>query len=239
MYAVILAGGLATRLRPITERVPKSLVSVAGRPFVDYQLELLARAGVTKVLLCIGHLGQQIRDHCGDGARYGLRVAYAEDGPTQRGTGGALRNAAPLLPEVFFVLYGDAYLRCSYREIWTSFSKATTRGLMTVYENHNQYDRSNVLLEGNRVSLYVKSGRTPNMTFIDYGLSLFRKDVLAEAPSVTTFDLIDIHQSLIRKRELLAYLIHTRFYEVGSPAGLQEFDRLVREGSVVPGRVSV
>lgn len=230
MVVVILAGGLATRLRPLTEKIPKSLVPVAERPFIDYQLELLARSGVTDVLLCIGHLGEQVRDHCGSGARYGLRLAYREDGPTPRGTGGAILNAAPVLPETFFVLYGDSYLPCPYSKIWASFMEANAPGLMAVYQNRNQYDRSNVVVEGDRVAVYDKSGRTPNMTHIEYGLSIFRKTVLAEAPAVPAFDVSALHEGLIAKGELLAHEVNQRFYEVGSPEGLVEFDHLIRSG---------
>lgn len=230
MVVVILAGGLATRLRLLTEKIPKSLVPVAGRPFIDYQLDLLARSGVTDVLLCIGHLGEQIRNHCGDGTRYGLHLAYSVDGPTPRGTGGALLNAAPLLPEQFCVLYGDSYLPCPYGDIWAFFMEANAPGLMTVYKNRNQYDRSNIVVEGGRVAVYDKSGAISNMHYIDYGLSVFRKAALAKAPAVGAFDVSALHQALIANSELLAYEVTQRFYEVGSPEGLAEFDRLVRSG---------
>lgn len=233
MQAVILAGGVGTRLRPITEKIPKSLVPVAGRPFIDYQLELLASSGVRDVLLCIGVHGDQIRAHCGDGVRYGLRLMYSEDGPVPRGTGGALLRATPVLPEMFFVLYGDSYLLCPYAEIWSFFAGARSPGLMTVYENRNQYDRSNVVVEGNRVAVYDKSGATANLRYIDYGLSLFRKDALARVPAREACDMSELHQALIARGELLAYPVQTRFYEIGSPAGLQEFDELVRKGAVV------
>ena len=307
MFVVILAGGLATRLRPLTEKIPKSLVPVAGRPFIDYQLELLAHAGVADVLLCIGYLGEQIREHCGDGTRYGLRILYSDDGPEPRGTGGALMQARPLLPEQFFVMYGDSYLRCPYQDIWEAFSRATSPGLMTVYENENAYDRSNVVVAEGRVVVYDKTGVTPNMRHIDYGLSVFRKEVLSYAPPPSfaggpgrepgdegeegaprslggggqaptsapgfggqvggpkvprshqaewdvaghlvpralargapqaAFDVSELHRAFIARGELLAYEVHTRFYEVGSPAGLQEFERLVRSGELARAEVS-
>lgn len=233
MVVVILAGGLATRLRPLTEKIPKSLVLVGGRTFIDYQLELLARSGVTDVLLCIGVYGDQIRAHCGDGSRYGLRITYSDDGPEPRGTGGALLHARALLPERFFIMYGDSYLLCPYRDIWETFTRATSQGLMTVYENRNAYDRSNVVVEGGRVVVYDKIGVTSNMRYIDYGLSLFRQEVFQFAPPEAAFDLAALHRMLIARGELLAYEVPTRFYEIGSPAGLQEFDELVRKGAVV------
>ena len=111
----ILAGGLATRLRPITEKIPKSLVDVAGEPFIVRQLDYLFRQRVRDVVLCIGYLGEMIEAVVGDGSRFGLRVSYSIDGPILLGTGGALRRAAPLLGEAFFVLYGDSYLPVDYR----------------------------------------------------------------------------------------------------------------------------
>lgn len=232
VQCVILAGGLATRLRPLTEKIPKSLLPVAGKPFVDYQLELLAQSGVTDVLLCIGYLGDHIRAHCGDGSRYGVRIAYSEDGPTLRGTGGSLRKASPLLGDQFFVTYGDSYLQCAYADIWRYFAARPERGLLTVYQNQNQFDRSNVVVDGPLVRAYDKAHPTPDMTAIDYGLSVFTRSALDFLPAVGPSDLGDLNQALVARRELLAYAVPTRFYEIGSAAGLQEFDGLVREGLV-------
>src|SRR5271163_370338 len=115
MFAVaILAGGLATRMRPVTERIPKSMIEVAGRPFIEHQLELLQAENVKNVVLCVGHLGEMIQAHIGDGKRFGLSVSYSFDGERLLGTGGALRRALPLLGHDFFVLYGDSYLDISY-----------------------------------------------------------------------------------------------------------------------------
>lgn len=232
MQCVILAGGLATRLRPLTEKIPKSLLSVAGKPFIDYQLALLARSGVTDVLLCIGYLGEWIREQCGDGGRYGVRIAYSEDGPILLGTGGSLRKASPLLGDQFFVLYGDSYLQCAYVDIWRYFISRPERGLLTVYENRNQFDASNVVVEGALVGAYDKAHPTPEMTAIDYGLSVFNRSALDMLPAGRPSDLGELNSALIARRELLAYAVPTRFYEIGSPAGLQEFDRLVRAGLV-------
>src|SRR5690349_19498755 len=121
--AAILAGGLATRLRPITEKIPKSLVEVAGKPFIDHQLTLLQIKGFKRVVLCLGHLGEQVAEVVGDGRRWGLTVEYSYDGPVQLGTAGALRQARSLLGEVFWALYGDSYLNFNYRAVSEYFER--------------------------------------------------------------------------------------------------------------------
>src|SRR5258708_3077419 len=113
----ILAGGLATRLRPVTETIPKALVEVAGKPFILRQLDYLREQGVSRVVLCVGFLGEQIRAVVGDGTALGLSVSYSQDWPTLMGTGGALRQAPPLLEFQFLVLYGDSYLAIDFASV--------------------------------------------------------------------------------------------------------------------------
>src|ERR1700723_2915118 len=144
MPAVILAGGLATRLRPITDRIPKARIELAGHPFLWHQLQLLKHGGVRQVVLLVGHLGENIRQHFGDGAELGIRIDYSSDGPKLLGTAGAIRQALPLLPEQFFVLYGDSYLPCNYQAVEDAFQQSSLPGLMTVYRNEGLYDSSNV-----------------------------------------------------------------------------------------------
>src|SRR3990167_11349183 len=119
---VILAGGLATRLHPVTHTIPKSLVEVNGEPFVAHQLRLLKRNGFNKVIMCIGHLGQNVIEFVGDGSCFGLHVSYSLDGQTLLGTAGAIKKALPLLEKYFFVLYGDSYLPCDYLSVQNYFS---------------------------------------------------------------------------------------------------------------------
>ena len=165
----MLAGGLATRLRPITHSVPKALVEVAGRPFIDHQLALLARHGVRRVVLCLGYLGEQVVGHVGDGSRFGLHVGYSHDGDRLLGTGGALRRALPLLGDTFWVLYGDSYMDIDYRSILNTFLGRDLLGLMTVLRNDNRWDSSNVVFRAGRLLRYDKHHRGSDMTHIDYG----------------------------------------------------------------------
>ncbi|MBE3064858.1 MAG: NTP transferase domain-containing protein, partial [Spirochaetes bacterium] len=140
----ILAGGLATRLWPITERIPKSLVEVAGRPFAVHQIELLRRHGLTDIVFLVGHLGEMVRDELGDGSRWGVRLQYVFDGPTLLGTGGAIRRALSRLGDPFFTIYGDSYLDCDYGAVERAFLESGRGGLMTVCRNDDQWDHSNV-----------------------------------------------------------------------------------------------
>ncbi|HET9129850.1 MAG TPA: sugar phosphate nucleotidyltransferase, partial [Terriglobia bacterium] len=174
MPAVILAGGLATRLRPLTETIPKSLVEVAGHPFLWHQLQLLKRHGIRHVVLAVGYLGEQIQNSFGDGSQLGIQLDYSFDGPELLGTAGAIRRAMGLLPERFFVLYGDSYLTCDYSAVEASFRQSNLPGLMTVYRNDDRYDRSNVTYDGSRILRYEKQEHHSDMHYIDYGLSAFQ-----------------------------------------------------------------
>jgi N-acetyl-alpha-D-muramate 1-phosphate uridylyltransferase len=218
----ILAGGLARRLGGMAERTPKSLVDVAGRPFVAHQLELLRRNGVDDVVLCVGHLGEQIQDAVGNGLAYGVRVGYSFDGQRALGTGGAVRQALPQLGPAFFVLYGDSYLECDYASVAAAFERSGRDGLMTVLRNDDRWDRSNVQYEGDRVVRYDKVNRIPRMHHIDYGLGVFTAGAFDRYPEGSAFDLAAVYQDLIAGDRLAAFEVANRFYEIGTPEGLAE-----------------
>ncbi len=228
----ILAGGLATRLRPITEKVPKLLVEVAGEPFFSHQLRLLKAAGLKRVVLCVGHLGEMIVDQYGDGAQWGVRIDYSFDGPKLLGTGGALIRALPLLGDSFYVLYGDSYLPIDYLKVGRSFIDSGKAGLMTVFENHEQFDASNVWYEAGRIRVYDKKNKDPRMHHIDYGLGLLHASALAPYPRDGVVDLAAVYGDLVRRNELAGYDVGSRFYEIGSHAGLNELDQLLRSGAL-------
>ena len=227
----ILAGGLATRLRPITEKIPKSLIPVAGKPFLAHQLELLRARGIGRAVLCVGYLGEMIQREFGDGSAFGLRLDYAFDGPKLLGTGGALRRALPLLGKEFFVLYGDSYLPVEYRPIAEFFRRSGKLGCMTVYRNEGRYDTSNVVFRDGSVVVYDKKNRLPEMRHIDYGLSLFQATVFNAYPADKPFDLAEVMGKLVREKQLAGYEVHERFYEIGSPAGLTELEKLLQGGT--------
>jgi NDP-sugar pyrophosphorylase family protein len=217
----ILAGGLATRLHPLTETVPKALLPVAGRPFIHWQLALLAQQGVTEVVLCAGHLGEQIRSAVGDGRGFGVTVRYSFDGAALLGTGGALKRALPMLGNAFFVLYGDSYLRCSFPAAQSAYEARAAPGLMTVFCNEDRLEKSNVLFRNGWVLEYDKRSPHPYMRHIDYGLSILSTQALQRSPTSTAFDLADLYHELATRRELAALTVAERFYEIGSIAGIE------------------
>jgi N-acetyl-alpha-D-muramate 1-phosphate uridylyltransferase len=223
----ILAGGLATRLHPLTERLPKSLLPVAGRPFIFHQLELLRSQGLRRVVLCVGHLGQQIEAAVGDGGRFGLAVDYSYDGESLRGTGGALRAALPLLGSTFFVLYGDSYLPCSFDSVRRAYETAHRPALMTILRNDNRWDRSNVAVRDDGSIEYSKDPTRSDLTCIDFGLSVLSAQVLQRYPGSEYLDLSGIWRDLSGARELAAFEVHERFYEIGSKQGIVETEEFL------------
>ena len=223
----ILAGGLATRLRPITEKIPKSLVPVAGRPFLAHQLEMLHARGLSHAVLCIGFLGEMIQREFGDEA-FGIKLDYSFDGEKLLGTGGAIKRALPKLGEKFFILYGDSYLPIPYAPVAEFFHRSGKPGLMTVYRNEGLYDTSNVVFADGEIKIYDKKSRLPEMRHIDYGLSLFKSSVFAAYPADEKFDLAEVMGQLVRKKQLAGYEVLERFYEMGSPAGLAELETILK-----------
>lgn len=227
----ILAGGLATRLRPITEKIPKSLVPVAGRPFLAHQLELLHARGIRRAVLCIGYLGEMIQRDFG-GEKYGVKLEYSFDGPKLLGTGGAIKRALPMLGEEFFVLYGDSYLPIEYAPIAEFFHSSGKPGLMTVFRNEGKFDTSNVVFADGEIKVYDKKNKSPEMKYIDYGLSLFKASVFDSYSADQIFDLAEVMGKLVREKQLAGYEVRERFYEIGSPAGLAELEMLLTSKSL-------
>jgi NDP-sugar pyrophosphorylase family protein len=226
----ILAGGLATRLRPLTETIPKSLVEINGQPFVWHQLRLLRRNGASRVVLCVSYLGEQVRESVGDGREFGLHVDYSFDGSTLLGTGGAIKRALPLLGESFFVLYGDSYLPIDLSAVEAAFCASGKAGLMTVHSNEGQWDSSNVEFAGGRIVAYDKKVRTERMRHIDYGLGAFRSAAFDRVPDGKHWDLAVVYQELLRAGELAAFEAPHRFYEIGSFGGIEELSAYLRQG---------
>jgi NDP-sugar pyrophosphorylase family protein len=223
----ILAGGLATRLRPVTETIPKALIEIAGEPFLAHQLRLLSRNGIERAVLCVGYLGEQIRDYAGDGNAFGLKVEYAFDGPQLLGTAGAIKRALPLLGEEFFVIYGDSYLPCDYGAVARAFADSGQPALMTVFRNQGQWDASNVEFSEGRILAYDKAHRTPRMQHIDYGLGAFHRSAFDGVPEHQPHDLEAVYQDLLQHDKLAAWESPQRFYEIGSAKGIAELTELL------------
>jgi NDP-sugar pyrophosphorylase family protein len=222
---LILSGGLATRLRPITETVPKALVEINGEPFIAHQLRLLHSQGIERAVIACGYLGEMIQSYVGDGRSFGVNVEFSFDGPRLLGTAGAIKKALPMLGEAFYVLYGDSYLPCDYHAVQSEFLRSRRTALMTVYRNDDLWDRSNVEYHDGRIIAYDKQNRTPQMRHIDYGLGVFNKLAFESVPQNQSFDLSKLYRTLLEQGKLAAFEVSQRFYEVGSFEGLEEMRR--------------
>jgi NDP-sugar pyrophosphorylase family protein len=227
-------GGLGTRVRPLTENTPKALLLIRGEPFISHQLRLLRSRGIEQVVLCVGYLGEQIRDFVGDGDDFGLKVDYSWDGPIALGTAGALRRAVPKLSEAFFAMYGDSYLPCDFGAVEDAFRTSGKLALMTVFHNAGKWDSSNVEFGEGRILAYNKEYRTARMCHIDYGLGVFMSSVFDDLPDKPC-DLATIYQELLLQGTLAAFEVAERFYEAGSFEGirsLSEFLSITDKGQV-------
>jgi N-acetyl-alpha-D-muramate 1-phosphate uridylyltransferase len=235
MQCVLLAGGLGTRMRHLTEAMPKALIAIGDRPFIDYQLAWLATHGVSEVVLSIGYRGEMVRAHVGAGDRFGIPVRYVDEGADLRGTGGALRLALEqgVLDGRFFVTYGDSFLPIDFAAVERVFVASRKRAAMTILKNGGRWDTSNVIVEDGELVLYDKQRRdrpAQSFEYIDYGLSALQRSVVEElVPSGEKFDLADVFYELSVRRELLGVEVTERFYEIGSPAGLADFTSWVED----------
>jgi NDP-sugar pyrophosphorylase family protein len=223
MQCVILAGGLGTRMRPLTDTLPKTLLPVRGRPFAWHQLDWLARHGVTEAVYCIGHQGDQIRGYWENRIAPVASLRWVDEGEQLRGTGGALRLAHEqgALDESFFVLYGDSFLPVDFAPVWSAFESSRAPALMTVLRNEGRWDASNAIYSNGLVTLYDKRSANPEMRYIDYGLSAFRRSVIEQSPDR---DLSTLFHRLSVAGGLAGYEVTERFYEIGSPQGLHDLE---------------
>lgn len=222
LTTAILAGGLATRLRPLTETIPKALIDINGEPFVYHQLRLLRAQGIQHVVMCCGFLGEMIVAAVGDGSQFGLEVRYAFDGKILLGTAGALKRALPLLGESFFVLYGDSYLPCDFMSVQQGFLARQCQAVMTVFHNQGQWDGSNVEYRDSQLIAYDKRQPTERMHYIDYGLGVFHRTAFDQVVENQPHDLADLYVSLLTQGQLAGVEVYQRFYEIGSHAGIAE-----------------
>ena len=229
--AVILAGGMATRLMPLTEKIPKALIDINGEPFIAHQLKLLRSKGIGRVVICAGHLGEMIQNVVKNGRQFDLKIEYSFDGDRLLGTGGAIKKALKLLGKCFFVQYGDSYLPCNYEEVGAAFRDSRKMGLMTVFRNDGAWDASNVEFRDGQILAYEKRNLPPRMKHIDYGLGVFQREAFAHVPEEMPYDLADLYRILLDRGELAAFEVEQRFYEIGSIEGLEEMKRYLADGS--------
>jgi len=228
MQIVVLCGGKATRLYPLTKKIPKSMMRFEGKPFLEQQLDLLKKNRIFDIVLCVGYKAEQIKKYFGDGKNFGVEIKYSSDKKKLLGTGGALKKAENLLEDSFLVMWGDSYLPFNFQKAIKFFKKSNKPGMMIVFKNLNKYEPSNVEVKNNLVKSYSKKRKTKKMKYIDYGISIYRKEVLKHLPKNQICDLTKLQQALIKKRQLLAYPAEKRFYQIGSPDGLEELKNYIK-----------
>lgn len=232
MYTIlILAGGLATRLRPLTETIPKSLIEINGIPFVFHQLNLLKSKGIKNVIFCTGYLGESIKNAVGNGNSLGMNIDYINDGESLLGTGGAIKQALPHLEESFFITYGDSYLDCNYLELQKVFENNSFSAIMSIYKNNNLWDKSNVEFNSDQSKIvnYSKLNRTPAMNYIDFGLSVVNKSIFKDFSTRSIFDLAELFESMSHEGILGGFEVKQRFYEIGSTQGIEELNQHLKK----------
>jgi NDP-sugar pyrophosphorylase family protein len=225
---VILCGGLATRLGDIAKDTPKSMVKIEGKPFLEYQIDFLRRNSIKDIILCVGHLSETIENYFKDGKDFGVNITYSHDGDTQLGPIGAVKNANPLLEDIFFILYGDSFLTVNFKDVHSFFLKNNKLGLMCVFKNYNQYDKSNIAVKENLVTRYNESSNSKDMVYIDYGTSILKKESLDRLQRDKYISTGEFFIDLIKDHELLAYEVKERFYHIGNPDALEEFRVFIR-----------
>lgn len=225
---VILAGGLATRLGSLTKNTPKCLLKVNHKPFIELQLELLRNAGFSNVFMCLSYHAEKVVSHMGNGKRFGINIEYSFDGSRQLGTGGAIRKVLPKVGPEFAVIYGDSYLPIDYKKVEEVFLDSNALGLMTVFENRNKLDISNVEFSNNQVKKYSKNPSN-RMTHIDYGLNFFRSEVFESYKIDMAFDLAAVLSRLSIEGKLAGFEVFKRFYEIGSAEGIKELSLHLKE----------
>jgi len=218
---VIIAGGLGSRLGKLTQKTPKALIKINKKPFIYYQLNQLSNQGFKKVVICVGYLGDKIRKYLGNGKKFNLNIQYSHDNKKLLGTAGCVRKAIPLLEDNFFVTYGDTYLPVNFKNIQKSFEKQNAKALVAIYKNDNKLGSSNVCFEGKNI-FYKKNSKSKKMNFIEYGVSVFSKEIFNESKFKNLSDLSDIISLLSKRKKLKHYVVKKRFYEIGSIVGLRE-----------------
>ena len=228
MQSIILAGGLGTRLRPLTHKTPKCMTLINNKPFLEYQLLLLKKQGINSILLCVAYLHEQIQNYFGDGKKWGLTLQYSvEEQPL--GTGGALKKAQVLLQDRFLLLYGDSYLPIAYKDIITAFTSSKKKGLMVVYDNHDTHDtKNNVRVEQGEVKSYDKKEPRKDFNGVEAGVLVFKKEIIDLMPPQESFSLEEeIFPKLIQQNQMGAFMIRQKFYDIGTVRRLKDAEKIL------------
>jgi len=224
IQTVILAGGAGTRLRPLTKNIPKPMALVAGRPFLEYQIEMLRENGLTSLLFLIGYRGEQISSHFGDGKDFGVRITYSQE-PEPLGSGGALKLAYQKLESSFLLLYGDSYLSLDYRDFIQGFVDSKKKAAVGAYHYRDAGDRGddarhNLCINKNGVVLrFAQNSDDEDLNYVESGVMALKKEVIDLLPGKHANSLGEVlFPALIEQGDVVAYITDKRFYDIGTPA---------------------
>lgn len=227
---LILAGGLATRLKPISEKFPKSLITINGEPFIFHQLNQVRKRGISEVVICIGYKGDQIKKAVGNGSKFGLDITYCEESENNLlGTGGAVLNALKELDDHFFIMYGDSWLNINFKKLYLKFLESQKSAVMSIIKNDNRWDKSNILFNRGKIIEYYKDSASENLKHIDYGVSIIKKRIFLEKIYGLKFDLEKVFSKLVNNKDLDAFLVYDRFYQIGTIEGIKETSKNLKK----------
>ena len=231
--AVILTGGRGERLRPLTDNIPKPMVLVAGKPFLEHLIVLLKENGIKKFLFLAGYLGNKIEEYFEDGSKWGIKIDYSFE-KEFLGTGGALRLARNKLERNFFLLFGDSYLPIDYKKMADEFMQSKKKAALAVYDNSDDTDVPlNIMLHRTKkiVAVYNKRKNNPaSFNYCDAGVIAIDRQVvgLIEGKTAISFE-ESIYPCLITEEELGYYIAENRFYDIGTIERLKIFERYILE----------
>ena len=223
---VILCGGLASRLGNLTKKVPKSLIQINNKTFISHQLDYLNHFNVGEVLLCCGHLHEQIITHINEIKKnYNFNIKFSIE-KEKKGTGGALINAFSKLNKNFILIYGDSYVEINFNNLYNEFIRNNNLYMITTYRNKNINYTNNILLKNKRIEEYDKN---KNFNFIDYGVSILNKKILNSFLSEVNFDLSSVIKYAIIKKNISYFESKKKFQEIGSNYGINLIQRYLKK----------
>ena len=228
-----MAGGLATRIRPLTNKIPKSMISIEGKPFLQYQIELLSCYGIKDIILCVGYMGEKIENCFENGNKYNTRIIYSYEKEKLLGTGGALKMTEPYLDEKFYLIWGDSYVRLNYKKMFDFHLKNSKNFdvTMAIFYNIRNFDKSNIVYKNGSIKKYDKNS-TDNMKYIDSGVMVLNKKLLSRIPNREVFQIENLFTKLAKEEKIKPFLIKKRYYEIGSLEGLNQFSKFVKRNQL-------
>ncbi len=230
MQAIILAGGLGTRLKPITEKIPKCMAPILGKPFLFYLLNLLRDRGVEEVVLCVGYLGEQVRSYFQDGSRLGLKIRYSQEMEKLLGTGGALKLAESLLQEKFLVINGDTYLNIDYNQTFNRFDASGKKALIVANRSING-ERGDLEIDKSAIVLRYDKEISKNLGFVNAGTLVLRRDIVKTIEAGIPVSLEkEVLPLLIGQSEVIAWVTQEKFYDIGTFTNLRLFETHIQRG---------